>query len=337
MPFRLVSIAAAATTGLLLIAAPAGAAYPGKNGSIAFVGEKRGEQAIYVRSGGSTRGFIREGLVADPVYSPQGRRIALTRELPETGRGVWILNADGLGARQLTAPELAGAHPTWSPGGRSIAYAAGLHGARTIHLIGADGDGLLALTDGAQPAWSPDGGRISFIRQSVIDRPSGDGIFPTPEALWEIDPQRDEEKQLTPAEVMESSIGPAWSPDGSLIAFGSNRLIAADDGDLRRLEGTATWGGDMPWSPDGEDLAVITEAGLHLQSVDTGQRRMILPVVNPGLQLAWSPDGRSLAYTGGIEKPMIFIIGTDGGAPVQIGPADAQFATWQPLVDPPLE
>jgi Tol biopolymer transport system component len=61
-----------------------------------------------------------------PVFSPDGQRIAFSGQL--AGRDsweellpqVWVMNADGSAARQLTA--LGGYHPSWSPDGSSIVY-----------------------------------------------------------------------------------------------------------------------------------------------------------------------------------------------------------------------
>jgi len=61
-----------------------------------------------------------------PVFSPDGNQIAYCGQmlsgdswvdrLPQ----VWVMNADGSGARQLTA--LGGYHPSWSPDGTTIVY-----------------------------------------------------------------------------------------------------------------------------------------------------------------------------------------------------------------------
>lgn len=244
-----VSLVLAAATGLLLLAAPAGAAYPGQNGSIAFVGEKRGDKAIYVRSGGRTRGLLREGLVGDPVFSPQGLRLALTRELPGVGRGVWILNADGSGARPLTAPELVGSHPTWAPGGARLAYAAGPQGARTIHVIGADGNDDRPLTfgpaDQQDPAWSPKD-TIAFTQTN----PSGEDVYTVPA-------RGGTPRQLT--RKAGDDADPAWSPDGRRLAFVRGRggiwVMGRFGGGARKV--VEVPGGPeqgVAWSPDGARL-----------------------------------------------------------------------------------
>lgn len=60
--------------------------------------------------------------VSDPVWSPDGRRIAVSRDGSEAG--VYVVNVDGRGERRLTR-ERAGTMAevtSWSPNGRMIAF-----------------------------------------------------------------------------------------------------------------------------------------------------------------------------------------------------------------------
>jgi Tol biopolymer transport system component len=58
--------------------------------------------------------------------------------------------------------------PAWSPDGSRILFDSNRSGNLDIYSIGANGGGLMRLTDNVaddwQPAWSPDGQRIAFQR-----------------------------------------------------------------------------------------------------------------------------------------------------------------------------
>ena len=114
--------------------------------------------------GGSQPG---PGPASDPVWSPDGRKIAfvqLNRRL-----GVYVVNADGSGMRNLTPKPMGAAYaaPAWSPDGRKIAFAGERDGNSEIYLMNADGSGQRSLTDNlaydGDPGWSPDGKKITFV------------------------------------------------------------------------------------------------------------------------------------------------------------------------------
>jgi TolB protein len=105
-------------------------------------------------------------LASDPVWSPNGRKIAFVRLSKPLG--VYVVNADGSGVRDLT-PKPAGAAyaaPAWSPDGRKIAFASERDGNSEVYVMNANGSGQRNLTRNpaldADPAWSPDGRSIAF-------------------------------------------------------------------------------------------------------------------------------------------------------------------------------
>jgi Tol biopolymer transport system component len=116
------------------------------------------------------------GFDVEPKYSPDGRWIAFDR-LVITNSGdqrqaVFIVDAQGGRARQLTPWKLNAEHPTWSPDSRWITYdslPAIVSPAGTVEAIRPDGQRrhtILAATEhfGAHKPWfSPDGTRILFM------------------------------------------------------------------------------------------------------------------------------------------------------------------------------
>ena len=114
--------------------------------------------------GGSQPGA---GPASDPVWSPDGRKIAFVRS--NTRRGVYVVSADGSGMRNLTPKPKGAAHaaPAWSPDGQEITFAAERSGNSEIYVMNGDGSGQRMLTrnpayDG-DPAWSPDGQKVIFV------------------------------------------------------------------------------------------------------------------------------------------------------------------------------
>jgi dipeptidyl aminopeptidase/acylaminoacyl peptidase len=107
----------------------------------------------------------------DPSWSPDGSRLAF-RSAPNPGAAgirvsdIWVVSADGTGAKNLTRDAQAGNwSPAWSPDGRHIAYYSEKGGHPGLYLMGTDGGKRTRILDGdaEYPCWSPDGTRLAFM------------------------------------------------------------------------------------------------------------------------------------------------------------------------------
>jgi len=268
-----------------------------------------------------------------PVWSPDGRRFAFS--VLQGQAGAWQLATaapDGSQVSRLGEGE----YPTWSPDGSLIAFGRG----DEIWVMNADGGGQRLLVAGGEPwslAWDPDGSRLAYM--FPVETESGrEGILFSPRALWFVDVVSGEITQITPADDLDGSVNPAWSPDGTRLAYGGNRLIDDSGVVVLELEIGVTWA-TAPWSPSGNELALMVDGSIEILELDSGERRK---VTGTGLanQLVWSPDGSHLAFTSsraGSDEWQIHVVNAGGGEPVPIGPIFGQSPAWQPAVSHGLD
>lgn len=110
----------------------------------------------------------------------------------------------------------------------------------------------------SQPALSPDGARVAYV-VSGNGRATGKAFS----QLWLVGLDGGEPRQLTFAEVSHGA--PAWSPDGTQLAFVAGRedgggrlcILSMDGGDPREVTAHRASPHDLAWSPDGQTVAYI--------------------------------------------------------------------------------
>ena len=229
--------------GLLALAAPAQAAFPGQKGKIAYVQLANGESTGHIRSypdGGAPAGP--GDYNADPAWSPDGQFLAFARDMSFGDQSFDIFIPGCCGDEDFGLAD--GREPAWSPDGLKIAF---VTPGGNIASMNADGSGLVTLTSTGvdnYPAWSPDGTTIAFT--------SGrDGVNKT----YAMNADGSAETLLGPG---VPGVQPNWSPNGRMIAFSSGNEIAVMDADgteVRVLTSNEVADRDPAWSPDGQLIA----------------------------------------------------------------------------------
>jgi len=198
---------------------------------------------------------------SDPRLSPDGTRVAYVVSTPNLeedryDRVIWVEGG------QFTAGP-GDSSPRWSPDGSGLAFLRSIDGSTAqVAIIPADGGDSRTVTDfelGVEALeWSPDGDRLVVVAVTYGDewadldddersrRPrrinsvpyrfdtrAGGWTHDRKRHLWLVDANGDEEPRcLTPGEFDEDS--PAWAPNGSHVAFISDRdpghgLVSGND------------------------------------------------------------------------------------------------------------
>jgi Ca2+-binding RTX toxin-like protein len=94
-------------------------------------------------------------------------------------------------------------------------------------------------------------------------------------------------------------VSPAWSPDGTQLAFELDGDIAVTDfrgAGLRRITATETvFEREPAWSPDGSQMAFVRDGQIWVVGADGAGQRQVTTVCCNGSP-TWSPDGTQLAF-----------------------------------------
>ena len=239
---------------------------------------------------------------SEPWWSPDGERIAFTSQ--RDGKpDIFLMNGDGSGQERLTDSVAVDGRVRFSPDGKKITFYSfqeqSLGFLWVANLDLSEATPLLRAIDHSSPevecaggfpgGWFPDGERVLFhgahgdtkalqICSVNVDGSGIEVIFSEPDTV---------------------SFFPTLSPDGTKIAFVSNRdgndeiyVMDADGENLRRITNDDANDTDPTWSPDGRWIAFASDRDgdfeiLVTQADGTGLRQLTSNTANDNSP-AWS-------------------------------------------------
>ena len=256
------------------------------------------------------------GIESAPSFSPDGDRVALSLHHSKTP-GIYTTVIGGQNSQRLTTNP-SDCCPQWSPDGQQIAFSR------------ADGDGfdfyLIPASGGEEQrvsSWPSEGHHVSAVaRWRAIVR--GFDWSPNGKTLAFSDGQADKThawiallslvdsttQKLTSPPMQHLDYGPAFSPDGSSIAFVRGiaagvvedlYIVPASGGEPQRLTFDNAWINSPPtWTADGREIVFSSMRGgswtLWRVSASGGTPRPLAGVGLDAVVPAVSPKGNRLAY-----------------------------------------
>jgi dipeptidyl aminopeptidase/acylaminoacyl peptidase len=226
---------------------------------------------------------------------------------------IWTVPTSGRDAIPMTAEGVSSSHPRWSPDGKYLAFLSARNEGKTqVWLLNRSGGEAQRLTDTPQDVddfvWSPDSTRLVVLlrdpseeelaaaKTKEKEKETGEeDKKPKTRKPWVIDRLQfktdeigylDRRRahlyvlELATKKLIQITSGdyddahPAWSPDGTRIAFASNRSKPDPD---------RTYNTDI-WVVEANN----TDKGAHLTQVTTNPGDDDLP--------SWSPDSKQISY-----------------------------------------
>lgn len=233
----------------------------------------------------------------DGAWSPDGKWVVYRDSTRGTNNNdeIYIAAADGSKRRNLSNNPENDWGPDWSHDGSTIAFNSTRDGAMHGYLVNPDGSNLRRIASDAwieYPSFSPDDSKLAFM-----------GVVGSDYSIYVIDLATAKVTKVTDFPGEEG--WPVWSPDGSTIAFTTQR-------------------DDCRFASNGKECWRTGDVGPHhdiwLIGADGSNLRRVTPEF--GQFVAWSPDGQYLLISGA----SLYVVRTDGTGRVELHPAGANGA-----------
>jgi WD40-like Beta Propeller Repeat len=253
---------------------------------------------------------------------PSGPRRALTvlvaLAVAVAGVGGAVLALSQLGGPGSVSPSPGSSPPVIAPKSNGVIAFSAAGELRTVDPNGSSVDSIDVGRDGVGGiSWSPDGLRLVFDATYYGDGAPKGGY----QDIFAADADGSNVEQLTDN---EGSRLPAWSPDGSRIAYthqgpdgGSQIFVMNADGSGQ----TQLTSGDgfslrPNWSPDGSRVAfesvVDRNSDIFVMEADGSGVARLTSDPSHESNPVWSPDGLEIAFTSDRHPSGVYVMEADG-------------------------
>jgi len=337
--------------------------------------------------------------VTDPQVSPDGKKVAYVvswpdRKSDETRMSVYVAPIDGRAAARRFTQGNKDHSPRWSPDGRYLAFASDRGEKNQLIVAPTEGGEPRQITNSkygiSNPAWSPDGKRIAYMARSGEYKQSkerspveksaprvirdlrykldGIGFFDERRThIFTIDVESAKEKQVTGGDWYDDQ--PAWSPDGKLIAFISDReperhqrqwrsdvwIVPSGGGGARKVTRSKGSAAHPAFSPDGRSVAfvgheqgdegaarnihlmvVAADGGVSPRSLSESLDRPVAgwPMFASGSTFAWAAQGDAVLFLAGDRGAQaLYRAGTANGSVSKVLSGERQIEAFAPAPD----
>jgi Tol biopolymer transport system component len=244
-----------------------------------------------------------------PVPSPDGTRVAFTRVFTGLGTHMTVEVVDLKTKRvSVIASSQGQLDPTWSQDGSQLAYSAG-GVLRISNPTGTNKRRYVAPMRAFAPAWRPNSTQLAYLTSHGAQNTD----------LW-----------VAGALWARDVIGrPAWSPDGSAIAYQrDNGIYVASGPGVERQVASIDNPGPPSWSADGKTVAYGAGKGMYTVPADaSAPPTLVVRGLGEVGKPAWRFDGARLAaaYLRGVS-----VVPLTGGVAVKVAGASGPDAAYLP-------
>ncbi len=275
------------------------------------------------------------GAENSPALSPDGQQAAFVWD-GEAGDNfdIYLKSLAAEAPRRLTAHPDRDDDPVWSPDGRQIAFLRRSAERIAFYVMPASGGAEREVAEafphrpeawGGSVDWSPDGKLLA-----IVDKLSPGEPF----AIFLLSLESGERRRLTspPAECVGDN-GPAFSPDGSQLAFAricSNAvydlyLAPVAGGEARRITFDQQAIGGLDWTADGGEIVFSSNRkgsfSLWRIAVAGGEPQPLTPSGDNAFRVSISRRGQRLVYAQEIEDTNIWRVAGPLAADRSVAPA----------------